>query len=282
MDCSTPAFLSFTISWSLLKLLSIESVMPSNHLDVFPFSSCLQSFPASRSFLMSQLFTLGGQSIRASWASVLASVLPVNIQGWFPLGLTGLISLQSKDSQSLLQHCSSKTSILWRSAFFASLVAQLVKNLPAVQEAWVQSLGGKIPWRRELLLTPVFWPGEFHGLYSVWGCKELDMTEQFSLSAFFMVQCSYPYTTTGKTISLTIRTFVGKVMSLLFNMLSRLVITFPSKEQVSFNLMAVVTICSDFGAQENKVCPCFHCFANYLPWSVGAVCYDLSFLNVEF
>ena len=94
---------------------------------------------------MSQLFTLGGQSIRASWASVLASVLPVNIQGWFPLGWTGLISLQSKDSQSLLQHCSSKTSILWRSAFFASLVAQLVKNLPAMQETRVQFLGGEDP-----------------------------------------------------------------------------------------------------------------------------------------
>ena len=58
-----------------------------------PFSSCLQSFPASGSFPMSQLFASGGQSFGAS---VLASVLPVNIQGWFPLGLTGLISLQSK------------------------------------------------------------------------------------------------------------------------------------------------------------------------------------------
>ena len=84
------ASLFLTSSWSLLKLMSIESVMPSNHL---PFSSCLQPFPASRSFLMSQLFASGGQSIGAS---VPASVLPMNIQGWFPLGLTGLISLQSK------------------------------------------------------------------------------------------------------------------------------------------------------------------------------------------
>ena len=61
------ASLSFTISWSLLKLLPIESVMPSNHLSsVIPFSSCLQSFPASGSFLMSQLFASGGQSIGAS------------------------------------------------------------------------------------------------------------------------------------------------------------------------------------------------------------------------
>jgi len=66
-----------------------------------------------------------------------------------------------------------------------------------------------------------------------------------------------------KTIPLTRQTFVGKVMSLLFNMLSRFVIT-SSKEQVSVNFMAAVTICSDFGAQEKKVCHCFHCFPIYL------------------
>ena len=71
-------------------------------------------------------------------------------------------------------------------------------------------------------------------------------------SAFFTVQLSHPYMTTGKTIALTRRTFVGKVMSLLLNMLSRLVIT-SSKEQVSFNFMTAVTICSDFGAPKNKV-----------------------------
>ena len=66
---------------------------------------------------------------------------------------------------------------------WASLGAQLVKNLPAIWEAWVQFLGvGKIPWRRERLPTPVFWPGEFHGLYSPWGRKQSDMTERFSLS----------------------------------------------------------------------------------------------------
>ena len=92
--CSAPGFLSFTISWSLLKFTSIESIMPANSL-IFccPFSSCPQSFPASQSFSMSQLFISGGQSIRASAS---ASVLPMNIQSWFPLGLTGLISLQSK------------------------------------------------------------------------------------------------------------------------------------------------------------------------------------------
>ena len=87
----TAACQSITNSQSLLKLMSIESVMPSNHL--IPFSFRLQSFPASGSFQMSQFFTSGGQSIGASAS---ASVLPMNIQGWFPLGLTGLLSLQSK------------------------------------------------------------------------------------------------------------------------------------------------------------------------------------------
>ena len=88
MDCS------ITNSWSLLKLMSIELVMPSNHLILCHLlSSCLPSFPASGSFQMSQSFASGGQSIGASAS---ASVLPMNNQDWFPLGLTGLIFLQSK------------------------------------------------------------------------------------------------------------------------------------------------------------------------------------------
>ena len=67
-----------------------------------------------------------------------------------------------------------------------SLVAQLVKNTPAMQETWVWSLGWEdtleIPWRMEKLHTPVFWPGEFHGLYSSWGRKELDTIKWLSLS----------------------------------------------------------------------------------------------------
>ena len=57
-------------------------------------------------------------------------------------------------------------------------MSQLVKNPPTVRETWVW----KIPWRREWLPNPVFWPGEFYGLYSPWGCKELDTTEQLSLT----------------------------------------------------------------------------------------------------
>ena len=89
---------------------------PTISSSVISFSSCFQSFPAIGSFLMSWLFTSGGQSIGAS---ALASVLPINIRDWFTLGLSGLISLQSKGlSKSLLPHHSSKASILWHSAFF--------------------------------------------------------------------------------------------------------------------------------------------------------------------
>ena len=84
--------LSFTISRSLLQLVSIESVMPSHPLSL-PFLFCLQFFPASGSFPVNWLFTSGGWSIGASAS---ASVLPMNIRGWFPLGLTGLISLLCK------------------------------------------------------------------------------------------------------------------------------------------------------------------------------------------
>ena len=89
------ASLSITNSQSLLKLLSIESMMPSNHFILLspPFSSCPQSFPASGSFPLCPLFASGDQSFGASAS---AAVLPMNIQNLFPLGLTGLISLQSK------------------------------------------------------------------------------------------------------------------------------------------------------------------------------------------
>ena len=90
------ASLSITNSWSLLKLMSIEWVMPSNQLNLcYPFSSRLQFLPASGSFPLSQLFTSGGQSIGAS-VSVSAPVILTNIHGWFPLGLNVLISLLSK------------------------------------------------------------------------------------------------------------------------------------------------------------------------------------------
>ena len=142
---------------SLLKLMSIKPVMPSNHLILCHlFSPCLQSFPASGSFPMSQFFTSGGQSIKVSAS---ASVLPMNNQDRFPLWWTDLISLQSKGL----------------SRVFSSTTVQQHQFLSTQPSLWSNS---------------------------------------------------HLYITTGKSIALTRWTFVGKVISLLFNMLSRLVIAF--------------------------------------------------------
>ena len=88
---------------------------PTISSSIVPFSSCLQSFPATGSFPMSQFFTSGGQSIGVSAST---SVLSINTQDWFPLGWTAWISLQSKGFSSLLQHHSSKASILQHPVFF--------------------------------------------------------------------------------------------------------------------------------------------------------------------
>ena len=158
------ASLSITNSWSLHKLMSIESVMPSNHLILYhPLSSCLQCFPASGSFQMSQFFTSGGQSFGVSTS---ASVLPMNIQDWFPLGLTGLITLLSKE----LSRVFSNTTVQKHQFFGAQL--------------------------------------------SLWSNSHI------------------PYMTTRKTIALSRWTFVGKVMSLLLNMLPRLDIAFLPRSKL--------------------------------------------------
>ena len=117
--------------------------------------------------------------------------------------------------------------------------------------------------------------------------QESSPTPQFksiNSSAFsiFIVQLSHTSMTTGKTIALTRQTFVGKMMSLLFNMLSRLVIAFlPRSKRLLISWLqswsAVI-----LEPPQNKVSHCFHCFPIYLPWSGGTGCHDLSFLNVEF
>ena len=99
--------------------------------------------------------------------------------------------------------------------------------------------------------------------------------------AFFIFRLSHPYMTTGKTIALTRWTFVGKVMSLLFNMLSRLVIAFFARSTrlliswLQYHLQW-------FWSPPKIVCHCFHCFPIYLPCSDETRCHDLTFLNVEF
>ena len=106
------ASLPSTISWSLLKFVSNESVMLPNHLILCHPLFCLQFFPASGSFPMSQLFPSGGQCIEASAS---ATVLPMRIQGWFSLGLTDLIFLLSK---GLSRVFSSIT--IWKHQFFGT------------------------------------------------------------------------------------------------------------------------------------------------------------------
>ena len=110
------ASMSITNSRSLLKLISIESVMLSNHLVLCGPLLLLQSFLASGSFQMSQFFTSGGQGIGVSTSAL---VLPMDIQDWFPLGWTSLDLLAVQETlKSLLQHHNSKASILRHSTFF--------------------------------------------------------------------------------------------------------------------------------------------------------------------
>ena len=154
--------------------MSIESMMLFNHL-ILCHPLLPSIFPSIRVFPMSQLFASGGQSVGAL-ASV--PVFPMNIQGWFPSGLTGSI-FQSKG----LSRVFSSTTI-WKHQFFS---AQPSLGFPGGSEGQESASGvrrpglgpcvRKIPWRREWLPTPVFLPGEFHGQrnlvgYSPWGGKE--------------------------------------------------------------------------------------------------------------
>ena len=99
-------------------------------------------------------------------------------------------------------------------------------------------------------------------------------------SAFITVQLTHPYMTTGKTIALTRWTFVGKVISLLLNMLSKLVITFlPRNKHLLISLLQSPS--AVIWSKKKKVWHCFHCFPIYFPWSNGTRCHGLHFLNVE-
>ena len=119
------ASLSITNSQNLLKFMSITFVMPSNHLILcHPVLLPLQSFPASGSFPTSPFFTSGGQSIEVSAS---ASVLPMNILNWFPLGWTGWISLQSKG----LSRVFSNTTVQ-KHQFFSTFFLQLFYSLTLI------------------------------------------------------------------------------------------------------------------------------------------------------
>ena len=180
MNCSMPGFLVLHHRWSLLKLLSIESMMPSNHLVLCRPLLLLPSIFPSISVFSNE------SALHIRWPKYQSFSFSISLSnecsGLIYFRIDWFDPLQSRELSSLLQHHSSKASIL-------------------------------------------------------------------QYSAFFMVQLSHPYMTTGKTIDFTRWIFVGKVISLLFNIRSRLVITFVP----SFNVLAAVTICSDFGAPQNKV-----------------------------
>ena len=203
MDYSTPGFpvLHHFPQLTQTHVYWVGDAFQPSH-SVVPFSSCLQYFPASGSFLMGWFFTLSGQSIRASAS---ASVLPVNIQDWFPLGWAGWNIPWHVPLVSLI--------FLKRSLVFPKYQSFNISpyneysGLISFTSDWLDLLGVQ---------------GTLKSLLQHHSSK----ASILRLSAFFTVQLSHPYMTTGKTIALTGRTFVGKVMSLLLNMLSRLVITF--------------------------------------------------------
>ena len=147
MDCRMPGFLSsyvlhclprfagyllmsFTISQGLLKFMSIELVMPSNYLILCRPLPLPSTFPSIRDFLVSQLFTSGDQSIGAS-----TSVLPMNIQGWFPLGLTDLISLLSKGFSRVFSSTVQKHQFfgVWPSLWFNSHICTWLLEKPKLR-----------------------------------------------------------------------------------------------------------------------------------------------------
>ena len=129
MDCSTPGpfALHYLLGVGTDSFSLSQWCLPTISYSVVPVSSCLQPFPASGSFPMSQPFSSGGQSTRALAS---ASVVPMNIQGWFPLGLTGLISLQSKGLLRVL----SSTTVQKNQFFSATLLYS--PALTSVHDYW--------------------------------------------------------------------------------------------------------------------------------------------------
>ena len=210
------AFLSITNSQSLLRLMSIELVIPSNHLILSrPLLLPLSIFPSIRVFSNESVLHIKWWKY---W-SFSFSISPSNeYSGLIPLGWTGWISLQSKG----LSRVFSNTTVQ-KHQFFSAQLSFSSPTLTSIHDYW----------------------------------KKL-------------------------AIALTRRTFLGKAVSLLFNMLSRLVIAFLPRSKCLLISWLQSPSAVIFGAPKNKISWCFHCFPIYLPWSDETGYHDLSFLNVEF
>ena len=207
------ACLSTANSQSLLKLMSIKSVMPFNHLILcHPLLLPPSIFLSIRVFSNESVFCIRWPEYWSFSFSISPSK-EYSVLIYFRIDWLDLLAVQGT-LKSLLQHHSSKASILHHSAFFT-------------------------------------------------------------------VQLSHPYITTGKTVALTRWTFVGKVMFLL--RLSRLIVTFLPRSMcilISWLQSPYAGILEP--SPPNKVYHCFHCFPIYLPWSDGTGCHELGFLNIEF
>ena len=209
MNCSTPGFPVHHQLPELPKLMSIESVMPSNYLILCCSLLLLPTiFPRIRLFSNESALCIRWPKYWSFSFNISPSNKHPGLSS-FRMDWLDLLEVQGT-VKSLLQNHSSKASILW-------------------------------------------------------------------CSAFFIVQLSHPYMTTGKNIALTRWIFVGKVMSLLFNMLSTLVITFlpRSKHLLIWWLQSPSAVILE------PIKKVSHCFPIYLPWSDGTRCHDLGFLNVE-
>ena len=206
--------LFITNSWSLLKLMSIVPVMQSNYLILCRPLLLPSIFPSIRIFSNESVLHIRWPKY---W-SFSFSISPSNEYSGlisFTMDWLDLLAVQGT-LKSLLQHHSSKASIL-------------------------------------------------------------------RCSAFFTVQLLHPYMTTGKTIALTTHNFVGKVMSLLFNTLSRFITAFlPRSKHLLISWLQSLSAVISEPPPPNKVSHCFYCFSIYLPWSDRTGCHDLSFLNVKF
>ena len=179
---------SFTISQSLLKFMSIELVMLPNHLiPCCPLLHLPSVFPSIRVFSSESILHIRGSKY---WSFSKSISLSGEYSGLISFRVDWFDLLAVKETlKSFLQHYNSKTTILWCSAFF--MVKISYPYMTAGKTMWLSwwrirlqcrrpgfnPWVGKIPWRRERLPTPIFWPGKLHGLYSPWGPKELDMTE---------------------------------------------------------------------------------------------------------